>query len=23
MADIRNGMVIKFKDDLYEVVEFL
>jgi len=23
MADIRNGMVIDFKDDLYEVVEFL
>lgn len=23
MADIRNGMIIEFKDDLYEVVEFL
>ncbi|MCB5224075.1 MAG: elongation factor P [Candidatus Cloacimonadaceae bacterium] len=23
MADIRNGMVIEFKDDLWEVVEFL
>ncbi|MCK9558082.1 MAG: elongation factor P [Candidatus Cloacimonetes bacterium] len=23
MSDIRNGMVIKFKDDLFEVVEFL
>jgi elongation factor P len=23
MADIRNGMVIEFKDDLYEVIEFL
>ena len=23
MADIRNGMVIDFKDDLWEVVEFL
>lgn len=23
MADIRNGMIIEFKDDLFEVVEFL
>ncbi len=23
MADIRNGMIIEFKDDLWEVVEFL
>ncbi len=23
MADIRNGMIIEFKDDLYKVVEFL
>ncbi len=23
MADIRNGMIIEFKDDLYEVVDFL
>ena len=23
MADIRNGMIISFKDDLYEIVDFL
>ena len=23
MSDIRNGMIIEFKDSLYEVVEFL
>jgi elongation factor P len=23
LADIRNGMIIEFKDDLYEVVDFL
>jgi translation elongation factor P/translation initiation factor 5A len=23
MADIRNGMIIEFKEGLYEVVEFL
>ncbi|OQX71866.1 MAG: hypothetical protein B6D62_01105, partial [Candidatus Cloacimonas sp. 4484_275] len=22
-SDIRNGMIIRFKDDLYEIIEFL